>query len=481
MLRKLGRSLTVLNMVVSGAILVAMAFMALGVSERTMTQKYTGDLSSYALDLLSVLSASPDATGSNVLMQIPSDYLVYYDGMSLEDQPIIAALLEATQTELSQVQQVYYSSDSAVNMEASQFISVNKTDITLPDDGTVVLDALGNTANYSYFTVIGSDATDESMQSDGSTPVSITTNIMGSVHHVEGISYRVAATMLSLGDQEQTLLVAQDMTKELQDQNSQRLIYALLVGAGLVGILCASVLLSRHAIAPVETSIHQQHEFVAAASHELRTPIAAIRANAEVLSDAELSPTYEKHLQSITQESLRMSHLIADLMQLARADAGELPMEMQLVDLSDVAKRAADLVEPLATQKELTLIQNRSTALIQGDSERLGQILLILLDNAIQYTPAGGSIDLCTGQSKGNAFMRVSDSGEGIAPELKQRIFDRFYRAEKARTRQDGNAGLGLSIAKQLTEQMHGSISVSNREGGGSIFEVCFAIVKKQT
>lgn len=479
MLRKLGRSLTVLNMAVSGAILVTMAIMALGVSERTMAQKYTDDLSSYTLDLLSLLSSSPETAGSNVLMQVPSDYLVYYDGMSLEDQPIIAALLEATRAELSQMQHVYYSSDSIANMEASQFISVSKSDVTLPEDGTVVFDEQGSTTSYRYFTVIGSDATEESMQSDVSTPVSISTNIMGSVHHVEGVSYRIAATILRLGDQEQTLLVAQNMTKELQDQNRQRLIYSLLVGAGLVGILCASVLLSRRAIAPVETSVRQQHEFIAAASHELRTPIAAIRANAEVLSDAQLSPTYERHLQSITQESLRMSHLIADLMQLARADAGELPMKMQLVDLSDVAKRAADLITALAAQKELTLTQNLSTALIEGDSERLEQILLVLLDNAIQYTPEGGSVQLCTGQSKGYAYMRVSDNGGGIAPELQARIFDRFYRAEKARTRQDGNAGLGLSIAKQLTEQMHGSIRVSDREGGGSVFEVRFAIAKK--
>jgi signal transduction histidine kinase len=217
---------------------------------------------------------------------------------------------------------------------------------------------------------------------------------------------------------------------------------------------------------------------VAAASHELRTPVAALRANAEVLQDAPLGD-FKPFLGSILDESERMSRLVADLMHLARADAGELPVSQSPTDAAEAADDAVRLIAPLVQKSNLNLRKEISPAWITGDPDRLRQILIILLDNAVRYTPQGGEINVSVAKTGHHVNISVSDTGIGIDDEHKEHIFDRFYRIDSARSRAYGGSGLGLSIAKQLVEKMHGSIQVTDRSGGGSVFTITFPVIEK--
>jgi len=263
----------------------------------------------------------------------------------------------------------------------------------------------------------------------------------------------------------------QDRMAELSAVANLRWVFAACVTGGLVLTGLASLYLSTRSIRPVELSIQQQRAFVAAASHELRTPVAAIRANAEVLSDAPLDD-FTPYLNAITQEGERMSHLVSDLMDLARSDAGELQVYQEDIDVSDIANRAVSLLRPLADQRRHRLELELENALCRADSDRLCQVLVILLDNAIRYTPEAGVIRVSSGKEGQQVFLQVADNGPGIPDVLKKQVFERFFRIDASRS--SSGFGLGLSVASQLMGQMHGTIRLTDAPWGGSIFRVRF-------
>ncbi|MCX6023949.1 MAG: ATP-binding protein, partial [Chloroflexi bacterium] len=214
--------------------------------------------------------------------------------------------------------------------------------------------------------------------------------------------------------------------------------------------------------------------FVADASHELRTPLTLLRANAEMLERHPDQPIGDNLdlVSDIIAESDRLSRLVNDLLTLARADAGTVQIDRIPVDLSTLAVELATDMAPAAANKGLVLQTEIAAGVtILGDHDRLRQLGLIVLDNAIRYT-AAGTITVSVSIERTMAVLSVKDTGRGVAPEHLPHVFDRFYRTDAARTSEDGGAGLGLAIAKWITEAHDGTIAVTSTVGQGTVFSV---------
>ncbi|MHB0869818.1 MAG: sensor histidine kinase [Chloroflexota bacterium] len=225
-------------------------------------------------------------------------------------------------------------------------------------------------------------------------------------------------------------------------------------------------------LASLDEAYQAQQRFVADASHELRAPLTTIQGNLELLERAPRMSDLERAetLTSLRQESGRMSRLVADLLVLARADAGQ-PLKRERVELDRLLLAVFQETRVLARGRKLSL-RDLDQLLVYGDPDRLKQLLVILADNAIKYTPDGGEVQLILRRAPGAAVISVSDTGIGIAAEDLPHIFDRFYRADKARSRDQGGTGLGLSIARWIAESHGGHISVESTLGRGSVFTV---------
>jgi two-component system, OmpR family, sensor kinase len=230
----------------------------------------------------------------------------------------------------------------------------------------------------------------------------------------------------------------------------------------------------------LEASFEQQRRFMADASHELRTPVAILRGEAEVtLSKPERSPEeYRQTLSTLREESQRLAHIIEDLFTLARADAGQYPLTLRDAYLDEVASAALLRARSLALAKNITLAPAIESDLpIRADEALLGRMLLNLLDNAIKYSPGGSTVTLTCRREASCYALSVCDNGPGIPAELQPRIFERFFRADKARSRgegETGGAGLGLSIARWIVEAHHGQLTLTRSDSSGSTFTASF-------
>jgi heavy metal sensor kinase len=228
--------------------------------------------------------------------------------------------------------------------------------------------------------------------------------------------------------------------------------------------------------ARLETAVRRITQFTADASHELRAPVALIRTTAEVAVQKEdrTAEEYLEALREIQEESERTSQVVDSLMLLARADSGKETLEYVDADVSAIVREAADQGEKLARPAglEFTASLPDTAVPVQADGNALRRALLILIDNAVKYTPRGGSVRVNLEAGQQFALISVSDTGIGIATADVPHIFDRFWRADKARSREQGGAGLGLSIAKWIVEMHHGSINVESELGRGSTFQV---------
>jgi Signal transduction histidine kinase len=167
-----------------------------------------------------------------------------------------------------------------------------------------------------------------------------------------------------------------------------------------------------------------------------------------------------------------MRRLVDDLLTLTRLDSGQLTLAMEAVDLADLLRNLHRQAARLGEQRGITVELGDAGGVVQADAERLQQVVLIALDNALRHTPSGGRITLAATPAGRMVQITVADTGSGIAPEHLPHIFDRFYRADPARGRENGNAGLGLSIAKGLVEAMHGRITVESAVGVGTTVSV---------
>jgi signal transduction histidine kinase len=218
-----------------------------------------------------------------------------------------------------------------------------------------------------------------------------------------------------------------------------------------------------------------RRELVANVSHELKTPVAAIRGFLELMEDASMpAEARQEFLGLMNAEAARLQRLVDEQLQLARLDSGGLPLERQHIDLASVVRDAARPRAVLAAREGVDLrVEAPGPVPMDGDPARLEQVLLILLDNAARHTPAGGVITVTVHAESGDAVMAVADTGEGIRPEAIASVFDRFYRADAARERDDRQgAGLGLAIARGIARAHGGDITVWSEPGRGAVFTV---------
>ncbi|MEX1253156.1 MAG: heavy metal sensor histidine kinase [Dehalococcoidia bacterium] len=227
-------------------------------------------------------------------------------------------------------------------------------------------------------------------------------------------------------------------------------------------------------IARLDAAFQRQRQFTADASHEMRTPLTAIKGQIEVaLSRPREAEAYRDVLQGANEEVDRLIRLVGSLLTLARADAGEIPLASEPVRPGDLVASAVEHVRPAAAQKEVTIdVEAGADVTLQADQDLLLQLLLNLLDNALKYTPQGGHVTAGWSADGTSARIWVRDTGIGIAAEEQQRIFDRFYRVDKARSRAAGGSGLGLSISRWIADAHGGTISVESGAGQGALFTV---------
>jgi heavy metal sensor kinase len=225
-------------------------------------------------------------------------------------------------------------------------------------------------------------------------------------------------------------------------------------------------------IARLDNAFRRQRQFTADASHELRTPLTVIEGQIEVALQRERdNETYRRVLQTAKREVDRMIRMVGSLLTLARADAGQITISKDVVDLSDLVSATVEQVRPLADQKQLALtLEPAPNTFLEADEDLLLQVLLSLLDNAFKYTPSGGGVSVGWRKEGGDTEVWVKDTGAGIPDEHIQHVFDRFYRVDAARSEDTSSAGLGLSICRWIVEAHGGSISVESTPGEGSTF-----------
>ena len=264
-----------------------------------------------------------------------------------------------------------------------------------------------------------------------------------------------------------TVLVFADMSSENSTLDSL-LRTSLIIGfLSFLGFLAISVFLSRWAVKPVANAWLQQKQFVADASHELKTPLTVIMTNAELLQNDGYEERERKQFsQSILTMSQQMKSLVEKLLELARSDSEQTKQPMRSVDLSKLILDTALSFEGVFVEKGLTVVSNVEPGItVRGNAQALGQVADILLDNAQKYSSPGGETTVRLYSSgQGKCRLTVSDPGAEISSEDLQKIFRRFYRTDKARSR-DGSFGLGLSIAESIVVQHKGRIWAESRDG----------------
>jgi two-component system OmpR family sensor kinase len=224
----------------------------------------------------------------------------------------------------------------------------------------------------------------------------------------------------------------------------------------------------------LDDAFRQIRQFSADASHELQTPLTILKGELEVALRAPRGVhDYQVHLQSALEEVDRIADLVDGLLLLSRADAGVLRMDQKPVDLAQVALEVFEQTQILAAAQKVRLeIGKMEPCVIAGDRDRLQRLLLNLVDNAIKYTPNGGSVEISLSNDR-QACLKVSDSGIGIPQEEQEQIFNRFHRSAEARAMGKGGSGLGLCIARSIAQAHGGHIEVASAPGQGSAFTVC--------
>ncbi len=262
----------------------------------------------------------------------------------------------------------------------------------------------------------------------------------------------------------------------LHDRQSASLVatIALVALVGLIGAAIVTIVVTGRALVPIRHSFEAQRRFVAEASHELRTPAAIIRSTGEVLErEGLVAPDGRPLVQDIVAESDRLGRLVADLLSLAGADAGGLAVEPTPVDVVELARETVRRTERLAADREIRLVVDApAPAIASGDRDRLVQLLLILLDNAIDHSPDGGTVAVGVRPAGRSVEVEVDDDGPGIPAEDREWIFEPFARGPGVERGRSGGTGLGLAIARRIVSAHGGTIVAADSPSGGARFRV---------
>ena len=250
-------------------------------------------------------------------------------------------------------------------------------------------------------------------------------------------------------------------------------------GISFLALLTAITLghvVSGRVVDNMQKAYYKQRQFAADASHELRTPLSVIMASADVLAnDPSIeSPFLKQVIDDLKDEVKKMSNLVGSLLQIARSDNHAETMNIKEFDLLEDMEQLVRKMQPLAEKKAIEVVLNGTgPVLFKGDEQKVQQLMLILVDNAIKYTQDGGRVELAYDGRKGNSvYFSVKDNGIGISKEDVGKLFERFFRVDKARSRSMGGNGLGLAIAKTIVEAHNGRIEVESELGQGTTFKV---------
>lgn len=274
-----------------------------------------------------------------------------------------------------------------------------------------------------------------------------------------------------------TLRIAFADTSE-EESRFHSLLFICIVGGlvALIALFLISLGLSSLALRPVQTAMNQQRQFVADASHELKTPLTVMLTNNEILlrHPAETVASQGKWLESSQAEGERMKKLIENLLFLAKSDADRLPFHEVRANISDLLQNCLLTFEPVAFERSVEIISSIEEDLFaKADETQLKQLFLILLDNAVKYSPRGEKVHVRLQKSGSSLHLTVKNQGDPISPEDLPHLFERFYRADASRAREeDGSSGygLGLSIAKTIADLHHASLSVKSSAQDGTVF-----------
>lgn len=299
---------------------------------------------------------------------------------------------------------------------------------------------------------------------------------------VNGQIYRDAQVVSSPAGIVGVVMVGENVQAQ---ENEISLLLNLLLGVGAIALLAAGVgglFLSNRALAPARLSWSNQQRFIADAAHELRTPLTLLRADAEVLlrGRKRLDEEDAALLEDIVAEAQHMSNLANNLLTLARLDSGTIHREHEVVNLAALAQEGARRAQALAEQRGVTVqVESSGDTYVIGDPVLLEQAMLALLDNAIKYNRPGGRVIARTGERDGKAYLEVSDTGIGIPPEHLPHLGERFYRVDKARSREAGGTGLGLSIAQRIARTHDGQLTLSSVPEQGTTVTIMLPVVRE--
>jgi signal transduction histidine kinase len=242
-------------------------------------------------------------------------------------------------------------------------------------------------------------------------------------------------------------------------------------GMGLVAAAAITAVVVGRALRPIAAAQRRQRDFVADAAHELRTPLTIIRTTTENALAESTDDAHAEEFAQVLQQTMHLTHLVEDLSLLARADSGAVKVQQVPLDLSRLARETAASVETLAEEHGVHLtVQGEQAVWVRGDAGKLRQLLLIMLDNALKHTREGDRITVKVEHQDHEARLLVRDTGPGVAPDDLPHLFDRFYRADRARA--SGGTGLGLAIAQWITHAHGGHIGAANAPDGGALFTV---------
>lgn len=337
-----------------------------------------------------------------------------------------------------------------------------------PDGHTVILNQLGS-----------GDAGQAIMRHQEEWPKQMESSRLIRMHGNTGARYRYLAGVASIMDNGKnigTLYMFKNM--DFYYYAAFKNLFLLLCMALVLYLAACYIgyLLAGRNIKPISQMYEKQKQFTADASHEMRTPLAVMKLAVQGLKDddeSRLSPFAKESIEMLSSEADRLSRLTENLMTLARSDEGDLPVFTTQVDVTKLCHTVGLQMELLAAQKQIKLVQDVQDDLImRGDEMALSRLLIILLDNALKYSPENTVIALRAAAIKEHLVIEVRDEGCGIGDEDKKKIFDRFFRVDKARSRSQGGLGLGLSLAWAIVHQHGGSIKVMDNKPQGTIMYV---------
>ncbi len=264
-----------------------------------------------------------------------------------------------------------------------------------------------------------------------------------------------------------------DVSRQMDDFKSLVLTLIIVGVIGELAFLVISIFLARFTIKPVKTAWEQQRQFVADASHELKTPLTVVLANTGILLShkEDKIALQEKWIYYIKDEAERMKKLVEDMLFLAKSDTAKMPLEKYDVNFSDLVFNSLLAFESVAFEQKIRLKQEiAQDVFLCGNEAQLRQLITILLDNACKYTPADGQVSVTLLKKQDKVSFSVKNTGSFIPKEEQGKIFGRFYRVDESRVRKEGGYGLGLSIAKSIAEAHKGKLSVVSSEQEGTIF-----------